>query len=433
MLSDAALPPDSTPPTRPREVGGGSVLSASWSSERLSALVDRLTEGSTDLAGADPDDLIDAWCDTVASFLPDGGSNWPVLSEALAKTTELSPQGLAAGLKIVLQGADRKTARQLFRDADAFDHATPPSQPPPILIVLSSNLPALALQPLLAALALRRSVIVKSPSTEPLFTPAFVRALGERSPAVASAWAALTWSGGHSALEAPLFESLDPILVYGQDETIRSIRQRAAGRVVGFGPKLSIGYVAAGADLQPAARGLARDIALFDQRGCLSVQAIYTEQDANALAQALADELSSLSRELPVGPMADELAAAVQSERLRADLKGHDRPELPIECGTVIVDPELDLRPSPGLRTVRIHPTRPEEFLGVLDRGVHEIQGVSVAGPLPPVVHTALQAREIGRIAPAGELQKVDATWHNGGCHPLEILAGEAGSRPDVE
>ena len=106
--------------------------------------------------------------------------------------------------------------------------------------------------------------------------------------------------------------------------------------------------VAAAADLRGAAEGLARDVALFDQRGCLSVVAVYTDGDPQALASRLARELAELAERWPPGPRDRFLSAAVQHLRLDAEMRGLWHSELPLREGTVIVEPEPALESLAG-------------------------------------------------------------------------------------
>ncbi len=235
-------------------------------------------------------------------------------------------------------------------------------------MVLASNLPALAVQPLLPALAARRPVLLKSPSAEPWFADSFVRALVRRLPALAGGVAAATWRGGDEAVEGPILARTRTVLAYGGDEALASLARRAAQagvvRVAAYGARTSLAALAPGAELGPAATGIARDVALFDQRGCLSVAAVYVAGDearSGELARALAGELGRLARRWPPGPAEAAELAGVRQVRSEAALRGlavfpaAGDPEDP-RGGTVVVEPRPAFRPTPGLRTVRVHP-----------------------------------------------------------------------------
>jgi len=366
------------------------------------------------------EDLLDAWGDTVATFLRPGSLERRALDPALVRLCGLSRDGLKAGLEAVLGGVRREPAAALAARAPR----TGTAEARPVLAVLASNLPGLAVQPLLPALILRRPVLLKSPSAEPLFAPAFLAALARREPRLAGAVAAVTWQGGDAEMEAPVLAAVGTILAYGEREALEDLERRAPGKVIGYGPKTSIAVIGAAVDPHEAAEHLARDIALFDQRGCLSVVAVYTTGDAAALAERLGDALLDLARRWPPGPPVRAVSAAVQHVRLEAEMRGLWRSSLPLREGTVIVDPRPELQPSPGLRTVRIHPLEDLARLpAILQPWRGRLQGAALAGDDAWRLESALRELGISRCAAPGELQSPDATWHNGGIDPLEALA----------
>ena len=341
------------------------------------------------------------------------------LAPALAHTSRLSAQGLDAALEAVLGGVAGRFAADLLAAPQGADAS-------PVLVVLASNLPALAVQPLLPILAVRRPALLKSPSSEPLFAAAFAASLVRRAPALGRAVAALTWRGGEAALEAPLLAAAGRVIAYGDAAALADLERRAPGRVVAYGPKTSLAVLGPAADVRAVAAGLARDVALFDQRGCLSVAAVYTAGDAGELAAALAAELRTLARRWPPGPICVAQAAAVRQVREEAALRDLVQPELALPAGTVIVDSDARLRPTPGLRTVRIHPLADAADLPRLLAPWHgHLQGAAVDGfetGARAEVVASLTALGVSRIAPPGELQSPDVRWHNGGVDPLAVL-----------
>jgi hypothetical protein len=441
VLADFALPPGVLPAAC--SVGASSpelpvpISRAVWTPLSLATLAAALRRGGEGLRTLPDAALLDAWSATVEAFLDPDAPERRALAPPLATLCRLSPAGLDAGLEAVLGGVRRGPAAALLERAAALGKAHPAGEP--VLVVLASNLPALAVQPLLPALALRRPVLLKSPSSEPLFAPAFLAALTRREPRLAGAVAAATWPGGDAALEAPLLAAAGAIVAYGGAEALADLARRAAGkRFVGYGPKMSLAAVeigsgaAAPAALAALAASLARDVALFDQRGCLSVAAVYVAggMDAAArLAGHLEAALADLAARWPPGPAAAPALAAVQQLRLEAELRGLPRASLPPAAGTVLLEPEPALRPSPGLRTVRVHPLPDLDRLPeILAPWQGRLQGAALAGPAAWRLAPRLAALGISRCAAPGELQSPDAAWHNGGIDPLEAL-GKSGQQ----
>ncbi|HEY0513236.1 MAG TPA: acyl-CoA reductase [Thermoanaerobaculia bacterium] len=422
MLRDAYLPASLAhsrePVFRAVDHPGIRYHAARWTPDALGRVVAALHEGTEALREIPDDDLLAAWGDTVATFLRTGSLERRALDPPLARLCGLSRDGLRAGLEAVLGGARREPAAALLARARPA-----PADAGPVLAILASNLPGLAVQPLLPALLARRPVLLKSPSAEPLFAPAFLTALARREPRLAGALAAATWPGGDRKLEAPVLAGVGTVLAYGDRAALDDLEGRAPGRVVGYGPRASLGIVGAAADPRKAAEGLARDVALFDQRGCLSVVAVYTAGDARELAERLASELSDIAQRWPPGPRERSLSAAVQHLRLEAEMHGLWQSALPLQEGTVIVDPDPELRPSPGLRTVRVHPLQDLSRLpDLLAPWRGRLQGAALAGEEAWALEPRLAELGVSRCAPPGELQSPDATWHNGGIDPLEAL-----------
>lgn len=392
---------------------------ARWTPESLGRVVAALREGAAALREIPADDLLAAWADTVTTFLRSTSLERRALDPALVRLCGLSRDGLKAGLDAVLGGVRKEPAAALLAQAEGVA----PEDAGPVLAVLASNLPGLAVQPLLPALILRRPMLLKSPSAEPLFAPAFLAALVRREPRLSGAVAAATWPGGDADLEEPVLAGVGTVLAYGEREALEDLERRAPGRVVGYGPKTSLAAVDAGVDLRDAAEGLARDIALFDQRGCLSVAAVYTAGDAEALGERLGIALDDLARRWPPGPAPRPMTAAVQHLRLEAEMRGLWQSSLHVRQGTVIVDPNPEFRPSPGLRTVRIHPLKDlSDLPGLLKPWKGRLQGAALAGEEAWALEARLVELGVSRRAAPGELQSPDALWHNGGINPLEAL-----------
>ena len=427
MLSDHHLPPAFPPPsTAPAERAEVCFRAAVWTPNDLGRLISELARSGAGLREVSDDDLLAAWGATVEAFLDPSSPERRALDPALATMTALSPEGLAAGLEAVLGGVRRGPAAAFLERARRRSEGGPALETP-ALVVLAGNLPALAVQPLLPALALRRPALLKSSSAEPLFAPAFLAALVHREPRLGGALAAAAWAGGDEALEAPVLAGCGRVLAYGGVEAVAGLARRAPGKVIAYGPKLSLAAV--GRDVAPeaVAAGLARDVALFDQRGCLSIVAVYREgptADSAALGRALAAALAERARAWPPGPSDSAALGAVQQVRLEAAMRGIECSSgLPLAAGTVLVEPDPALRPGPGLRTVAVHPLPDLAALPeILAPWQGRLQGAALAGEPAWALAGDLGGLGVSRVAAPGELQSPDAAWFNGGIDPLAAL-----------
>jgi hypothetical protein len=371
--------------------------------------------------------LEEAWSAAVAAFGDPRSPERRALDPALRAAAALSQSALDAGLEALLHGFSPAVVRALLERGRARRGGNgAPRRRRPHLVVLAANLPGLALQPLAAGLALRRPALLKSSSREPYFAPAFCAALARREPRVGEAIAAAAWRGGDRAVEGGLMERLDRVVVYGDADTLADLGARVGSRLIGFGPKLSIGVVERAGDLdleRRVAAGLARDVALFEQRGCLSLHAVYTDGDADRLADLVTAELDDLAARWPPVAASTSEVAAVRHLREEASFAGHRVTALPIERGTVVVDPRALLHPSPGGRTVSIHPVaRLPAVLEILAPFAGKLQGAALAGRDAWALQPELERLGVSRCAEPGALQSPDAAWSNGGIDLLDAL-----------
>jgi hypothetical protein len=285
---------------------------------------------------------------------------------------------------------------------------------------------------LLASLAVRRPAMLKSSSREPFFAPAFTTALAAREPALGDAVAAVAWRGGDASIESRLLGKVGLVVAYGGALALADLRRRAAPKLIGFGPKASVAIVAgelASASLEATASALARDTALFDQRGCLSLQAIYTDGDAEALAAALADALEKAAALWPPLPLSVAEAGALRSMREEAAFLGCGVAATPLDRATVVVDRRALFLPSPGHRAVRIHPVpHADAAIAILRPHGARLQGVAVAGEASDGLDDRLAALGVSYVCAPGELQSPGASWRNGG---IDLVAALANDAPD--
>ncbi|HSO32996.1 MAG TPA: acyl-CoA reductase [Labilithrix sp.] len=218
------------------------------------------------------------------------------LVPAIVESTGLSPEGveLALDRHVEIEATDADLERLVERAGDAAR----------VSVVLSANVFVGALRALALARAASTDVVVRPSRRD----PAFARALVEAAIQGGDRWLRLD-----EALDVASVE-VGEIHVYGRDDTIADVRRRARVRVRGHGSGMGVVWISRAAELDVVARGLAEDVVVFDQRGCLSPRIAFVEGDearASALADALHAELERLATLVPRGALpAEERAAA---------------------------------------------------------------------------------------------------------------------------
>ena len=220
------------------------------------------------------------------------------LVAAIVESTGLSAEGVELGLTkhVEVEAGDADLAALVERAGDL----------PRVAVVLSANVFVGALRAIAIARAASDEVVVRPSRRD----PAFARALVEEANALGDMHVRITDDLDIGSVEE------GEIHVYGRDETIAEMRKHArpAVRLRGHGSGMGVAWITAAADLEEAARGLADDVVVFDQRGCLSPRialVLGDEARASALADALHAELERLDVSVPRGAVpAEERAAA---------------------------------------------------------------------------------------------------------------------------
>lgn len=393
-------------------------LRADWSTDELERIAaDLAADGAAALASVPIERRLAAWCSAIEALLDPESDERRALLPALLATARLSPEGLVEALDVVLGGVGEQPARARAAQLPSTEERAP------IGVVLAANLPALAVETVLPALLLGRPLLLRSSTREPLFAPALVAALAAREPALGTAFAALAWPHARSDLTRAAFGPMERVIGYGAADSTEALSRAYGERFHARGPKASVALVAGVHDPLVAARRIARDVALVDQRGCLSVQAVWTTGDARELAQALAWALAIEARRLPPGPIEPATAVAVQQLRGAAALSGALIGDLSLEEGSVLLA-DGGFRPVPGLRTVRVHGVATlAQALDELAPARGQLQGAALEGDEATARGDEIATRlGLARVAPAGELQRAGADPVGGGVAPIDLL-----------
>lgn len=191
------------------------------------------------------------------------------------------------------------------------------------------------------------------------------------------------------------------VIAYGRDETLELLARAQPvgvdfeGHGHGFGAVVLAGW---GAD---TAVGLARDVAAYDQHGCLSPQVVLCVRDAPGLARALHDALAAIARRWPRAPMDEGIGAGVwqwlgaQAALGATVLRG--------EGHAVTLWDRAVMQASPGARNIAVVPVRDlDEARALLAPQAGFLSNVGTDAPEDVRWRPAGFA---GRVSAVGEMQ----------------------------
>jgi hypothetical protein len=328
--------------------------------------------------------------------------------------------------------------------------------------LMPGNVPGAGIHEICAALLAGGRLIIKPPSIEPLFFANFIRTLAEVDAAVAARATVVDFGRADRAAMRELWSCCDGgVVAYGDDATIAALAAaRGARPLAGFGSRLSGALVIAGASpsaADSAADGLARDVTLFEQRGCLSPHHVFvvgSAGQARDFAARLARALDRLGRWLP-SPARLPLgaAAAIRTIRERARWRalarrpGRDRDrdvalwegerlgqtlsETPGETmtWTVVYDAAAPFCVSPGYRTVFVSALDSADELGErLGPATSRLEAFALDAPSDARDELEANLRLLGvsYICEPGRMQSPPLDWQHGGGALLELLRAAA-------
>ena len=274
--------------------------------------------------------------------------------------------------------------------------------PKNIVHIISGNTPHAAFQTLLNGVLLGAQNLLKLPSQTLLDfeVPIPLRPFVEVSRELPAHW----------------IQKADAMVVFGSDNTIRQFQSLCPLEIpfVGHGHRIGIAII--NEPTPKAAQLAARDIGLFNQSGCLSLQTIYLK-DPFAFGPLLAEAMTNFEEQDPRGPLSLSEAGAITNLReetrylMAQDSKSHALWHSPSSTAwTIIVENNPRLALSPGNRTIFLRPM-PDNF-----SKFRHLSGIALH---PYEERPNLPSP---RIFPLGEAQFPPALWPHDGILPLASL-----------
>ena len=306
--------------------------------------------------------------------------------------------------------------------------------------VIAGSVPGVGVSALIRSLLVKSPTLLKPGRGDSVLPVLFASALHEMDPELAGALSVVYWPGGSEVLEDVALLRADAVVAYGGDETVAALRGRTpvTTRFVAHHHRSSVAVVGVEALGRPHAKAsaasLAKAVAIFDQRGCVSPRVVYVEEGGTvsprAFASLLAQRLAGLERDLPSGALDGAEASALHQVRGTAELMVASESGAEIHHGgdapwTVIFDRgPMALAPSLG-RTVRVVPLTDLEQLPDLlaFMGAHlQTVGTAGLGDREQELASRLGRAGVSRVVPFSEVPFPPPWWHHDGGSPLGDL-----------
>jgi Acyl-CoA reductase (LuxC) len=314
-------------------------------------------------------------------------------------------------------------------------------RPKTVGFIAAGNVAGAGIHEIAIALTAGAGVLIKTASAEPIFFAQFARTLAEIDRDAGARIEVLHWSRARADLTAALIANCGLVVAYGDDATIESLRDRV--NVIGFGSRVSAAVIAPAA-IVPAridrvAELLARDVALFEQLGCLSLHQVFVvSADGGGAARDLAIRMSAalerIGESMPPARVGLRDAAEIRTVRERARWRAIAGEPVELFEGrglewTVVFEARLDLcdpfKISPGFRTVHVTGVRDagelRDCLAVISG---RIEAMAAAGDEAELadIRATIGAIGIAHVCAPGEMQSPPLEWRHGGGGFIDLM-----------
>jgi len=292
--------------------------------------------------------------------------------------------------------------------------------PEVVLHILSASVPTTAIEAMILSIAAGVPCVIRTSAHERASARFFLNVLRMEAPELARHIAVVTWPHDNPAFATRIAEARPTVVFHGSDTSIQRFYQSLPTftRVHPFGHRISFGLISPGAALTQEtirllAEDIARDVTLFEGRGCMSMQTLFVMPHAaqKDLALRIQDALiehgfPTLREAFPRTPAPDDIAAAQMQQIGVAEFEGTVRQS---PDGNALVWKTAALRSSPGWR--HLHICSVPDFETLMDAISPHRHALSTAGVYLDTrrAHSTaklLAQAGVRRICPIGRMQR---------------------------
>lgn len=395
-----------------------------------------------------PSPLLDINLDEIISFLYNVGQNWKrrdyirrvAYERNLVRYSGYSDRAarneadwiamlLSSGFRMIdlltSDLGDRHIVDDWTRRDEAHVRAFPRGT---VLHLIAGNVPLSSLVSLLRALITKNASIIKLSSYDPFTATAIIQSFIDVDPdhPVSRSTSVVYWPKSLAdKIGSTVAVKADALVAWGGNDAISWARQHARidAEVSLFGPKRSIACIGPQADTYEAARAVAIDVTLYEQRACFSARQIFVDRKIEtAFIADLKNALSFVEGLLPSSTFSFDEAAARSLAWAHADFSGDLVSSENDECGWAII---RNGATSPGDhpmgRTVVITPY--DEIDEIYDFVDESVQTVAVyPWELNQTIRDECAKRGVSRIVESGLSNVFRVGGSHDGFYPLQRL-----------
>lgn len=286
--------------------------------------------------------------------------------------------------------------------------------------------------------------LVRTSQNDRYFPVLFVEAMSSINPVARAMNRCVWWPHEEEELTRFAVERADAVVAFGDDDTIRAIREMTplGTKFIGHGHKVSFILLDEedfeSFSLPVIAKRVAYDFSVYDQQGCLSPRALFVKTKSRQLLEQLAiaitHAMEKLAKVLPRHELTLEEAAAVAREReeiliqeaasashtARQQLDPNAKLASPLSADYLVALRSLQpFSLSPVNRTVIIRPFASlRDLMATLNPLRNNISTLGVAEFHQDWQLLANYVRAT-RICPIGKMQKPPLDWTHDGYQPL--------------
>lgn len=294
--------------------------------------------------------------------------------------------------------------------------------PQTLLHIVSGNTPHGAIQSLLRGLIIGAHNIVKLPS---MGLPEIENWIGQLPDKLRQMVEI------RSNIDDDTWQQAQTIIAIGSDSTMAKLQQKVlpSQHFIPHGHKVSIGIVLS--DLETAATLAAKDVSIFNQRGCLSPHAIYVQEqqsgDALKFAGLLAVAMADFAELHTPEPINLSEAGAIRNLRETTRFIAANSPDSQLfESSenldwTVVYESSSELKLSCLNCCVYVKPAPKTFDLITLGKEAAHLSSVALH-PFHPDGAAKYSHLPANRFCPLGQSQEPSLFWHHDGLAPLASL-----------